>query len=133
MANVRRSFKDPAKQRGDYALKTAAYTIKNSESGTTFMWNSATAFNFTLPPVQSEFKGVYFDFVITTAATSGTGHGVSPNSVDKVFTPGATWTDNKDVYFATASDAVGNGFRLTSDGKDGWILTQLNGTLSQEL
>lgn len=132
MANVFRGVKDPAKQRGDYVTATAATTLKNSDSGKVCQWNSATAFNFNLPPVQRGFKGVFFDFVVTTAATSGTGHGVSPNSVDKVFTPGQTWTDNKDVYFATAGDAVGNGFRLTSDGKDGWILTHLNGTLAQE-
>ena len=131
MANAK-NIKEPVTQPGKYQSKTAAYTIKNSESGTTFMWHSATAFNFSLPPVQIGKKGVYFDFIIRTAATSGTGHGVSPSANDQVFTPGATWTDNKDVYFATAGDAVGNGFRLTSDGVDGWILTHLNGTLSQE-
>lgn len=132
MANLNRSVKDPAKLRGQYITATAAYTLKNSDSGKVCQWNSTTAFNFNLPPVQKALRGVYFDFIVTTAASSGTGHGVSPNAVDKVFTPGATWTDNKDVYFATAGDAVGNGFRLTSDGVDGWILTGLHGTLSQE-
>jgi len=131
MANAR-ALKQPLKQRGDYAAKTAAYTLKNSDSGSLFKWNHATSFNFTLPPVKPAFKGVFFDFVVSTAATSGTGHGVSPASVDKVFTPGATATDDKDVYFATAGDAVGNGFRLVSDGVDGWHLCFLNGTLTQE-
>ena len=111
--------------------KTAAYTVKNSESGTLFKWNSATAFLFSLPPVSKTLPGVFFDFSIETAATSGTGHGVSPASVDRIFGAG-TPTDNKDVYFATAGDAVGNGFRLTSDGVDGWHLTAIFGTLTQE-
>lgn len=111
--------------------KTAAYTVKNSESGTLFKWNDAAAFNFTLPPVKKTAAGVFFDFSIETAATSGTGHGVSPASVDKFFgvdTP----TDDKDIYFATAGDAVGNGFRLVSDGVDGWHVINIVGTLTQE-
>jgi len=111
--------------------KTAAYTVKNSESGTLFKWNAAAAFVFTLPPVSKTTAGVFFDFSIETAATSGTGHGVSPNSADKIFgvdTP----TDNKDIYFATAGDAVGNGFRLVSDGVDGWHVINRFGTLTQE-
>ena len=36
------------------------------------------------------------------------------------------------VRFATAGDAVNNGFRLTSDGNDGWHVTAINGTLTQE-
>ena len=111
--------------------KTAAYTVKPSDSGTLFKWNSATAFNFNLPPVSKATAGIYFDFSIETAATSGTGHGVSPASADKIFGAG-TPTDNKDVYFATAGDAVGNGFRLISDGVDGWHLTAIFGTLTQE-
>lgn len=111
--------------------KTAAYTVKNSESGTLFKWNDAAAFNFTLPPVKTTAAGVFFDFSIETAATSGVGHGVSPASVDKFFgvdTP----TDDKDIYFATAGDAVGNGFRLVSDGVDGWHVINRFGTLTQE-
>jgi hypothetical protein len=111
--------------------KTAAYTVKNSDAGALFKWNSATAFIFSLPPVSKTAAGVYFDFSIETAATSGTGHGVSPASTDRIFGAG-TPTDNKDVYFATAGDAVGNGFRLISDGVDGWHLTAIFGTLTQE-
>jgi len=125
-------IKEPTRLRGDYVDASSATTLKASDSGKTVWWNSATAVTVTLPPVLKHQKGVFFDFIIRTAATSGTGHGVSPDANDKVWTPGATPTDNKDVYFATAGDAVGNGFRLTSDGVDGWILTALNGTLSQE-
>lgn len=132
MANAK-ALKRPRTQDGKVLDKSAAYTLKASESGSVCKWNSATAFNFTLPKVQKSEVGIFFDFVIMTAATSGTGHGVSPNAVDKVFTPGATATDDKDVYFATAGDAVGNGFRLISDGVDGWHLCFLNGTLTQEL
>lgn len=132
MADISKRIKSPRRERGDYAAKTAAYTLKNDESGTIFKWNSATAFNFTLPPVQKALKGVFFDFIVSTAATSGTGHGVSPNANDKVFAPGVTATDDKDIYFDTASDAVGNGFRLISDGVDGWHLVHLNGTIAQE-
>ena len=132
MADISKRIKSPRRERGDVITKTAAYSLKSSDSGSICKWNSATAFNFNLPPVQKALKGVFFDFVITTAATSGTGHGVSPVSVDKIFTPGQTATDDKDVYFATAGDAVNNGFRLTSDGVDGWHVTAINGTLTQE-
>ena len=124
MANAK-ALKRPAVTAGvtPVVKKTAAYTIKNSDSGTFFKWNSATAFNFTLPPVKKTAAGIFFDFAIETAATSGTGHGVSPASVDKIFgVAGATPTDDKDVYFKTADDALGDGFRLVSDGVDGWHL-----------
>lgn len=132
MADISKRIKSPRRERGDYAAKTAAFSLKSSDSGTIYKWNSATAFIFQLPPVQTALKGVFYDFIIQTAATSGTGHAVSPAAVDKIFAPGVTATDNKDIYFATASDAVGNGFRLVSDGVDGWHLIALNGTISQE-
>lgn len=132
MGNAK-ALKRPASTFGPVPVtkKTAAYTVKNSESGVLFKWNSATAFNFTLPPVSKTAAGVFFDFSIETAATGGTGHGVSPNSADKIFGVG-TPTDDKDVYFATAGDAVGNGFRLVSDGVDGWHVINRFGTLTQE-
>ncbi len=127
-----RNIKTPPKETGVVSVKTAAYTIKPSESGTTFVWNSATAFNFTLPPVRSWNKGMYFDFVIRTAATSGAGHGVSPNASDKVFGATATAVDDKDVYITTATDVIGDGFRAVSDGVDGYQLKFIQGIIAQE-
>lgn len=135
MGNAK-AIKRPAKTEGvtPVVKKTAAYTLKNSDSGTFFKWNSATAFLFTLPPVAKTQAGIYFDFAIETAATSGTGHGVSPASVDKIFgVAGATPTDDKDVYFATADDAIGDGFRLVSDGVDGWHLCAIHFTTAGAL
>jgi len=132
MADISTRIKTPRRERGDYATKTAAYTIKSSDSGTLFKWNSATAFTFTLPAVARALKGVFFDFIVQTAATSGTGHGVSPAAADKIYAPGITEADDKDIFFATASDAVGNGFRLVSDGVDGWHVSAQNGTISRE-
>lgn len=132
MSDISKTLKQPRRQTGAFLTKTAVYTLKNSDSGSTCEWNSAVAFNFNLPPVKKTAKGVFYDFVILTAATSGTGHGVSPDANDKLFTPGQTATDNKDVYFATAGDAVSNGFRIVSDGVDGWHMSSINGTLSQE-
>jgi len=132
MADISKRIKFPPRQRGDVEVKTAAYTLKDSDSGKTFVWNSAVSFNFTLPPVKKTSKGVFFTFVIRTAATSGTGHGVNPASVDKVAGATATAVDDKDVYFATASDAIGNGFTLISDGVDGYQAVSINGTLAQE-
>ena len=131
MANAK-VLKFPRTERGDFTASTAAVTLKASDSGRTFAWNSATAFNFNLPAVQKSQKGIFYHFIVNTAATSGTGHGVSPASVDKIVAPGITAADNKDVYFATASDAVGNGFTLVSDGVDGWFVRAINGTLTQE-
>jgi len=107
--------------------KTAAYTVKNSESGTLFKWNSATSFDFTLPPVKKTAAGVYFDFAVETLTTSG-GHGVVPNSVDKIFF--ASKTDGQSVVISAATDAVGDGFRLVSDGVDGWHLVFGRGTFA---
>lgn len=124
MANAK-GVKNPPTERGDVITATATYTLKNSDSGKICKWNSTTAFNFNLPPVQKAFKGVFYDFIIMTAASSGTGHGVSPNAVDTVYNPAGAATDDKDVYFATASDKVGLGFRLVSDGVNGWHLIHL--------
>lgn len=132
MADISKRIKFPPRQRGDVEVKTAAYTLKDSDSGKTFVWNSSTSFNFTLPKVQKSSKGVFFNFIIRTAAGSGTGHGVSPNAADKVFGATASAVDDKDVYFATAGDAIGNGFTAISDGVDGWQLISINGTLTQE-
>ncbi len=131
MANAN-ALKFPRTERGDVSVATAAATLKASDSGKTFVWNSTTAFTFTLPAVQKSQKGIFYHFIVNTAATSGTGHGVSPASVDKIVAPGVTATDNKDIYFATASDAVGNGFTLVSDGVDGWFVRAINGTVTQE-
>lgn len=132
MADISGSLKSPVKRRGNRITATAAYTLKNSESGSVCEWNSATSFNFNLPPVSRANKGTFYTFVIKTLATGGVGHGVSPASVDQVRVSGQTPTDNKDAYFATASDAVGNGFTIESDGKDGWLLYGVHGTVAQE-
>lgn len=104
--------------------KTAAYTVKNSEAGSLFKWNSTTAFNFTLPPVKKTAAGVFFDFAIEGVPGSGA-HGVTPNSADKVFI--LSKTDGQTV---TAGTDVGNGFRLISDGVDGWHLVFGRGTFA---
>ena len=131
MANARH-LKSPEKETGEFTVKTAAFTLKDSDSGTLFKWNSATSFNFTLPPVGKASKGVHFDFVVMTAASGGVGHGVSPNSADTVFIPGASNADDKDIYFATASDVVGDGFRLVSDGVNGWHVKFVTGLVIKE-
>jgi len=131
MASITR-IKSPARQFFATQAKTAAYTILPSESGTLFKFNSATSFNFTLPAVNRSMKGLFYDFQIQTAATSGTGHGFSPAAADKIFGATATAVDDKDVYWAEGGDAIGNSCRLTCDGVDGWHVTALNGTLSQE-
>ena len=77
-------------------------------------------------------SGVFFTFVIRTAATGGAGHGVSPNSVDKVFGATATAVDDKDVYVTTATDVIGDGFTAISDGVDGWQLVHIQGVIAQE-
>ena len=108
------SLKFPRTERGDYSAKTAAYTLLPSDSGKTFAWNSSTNFKFTLPPVQKSQKGIFYHFVVATAAStaSSNGHGITPNSVDKIVAPGVTAADAKYVYFDSSSDAVGNGFTL---------------------
>jgi hypothetical protein len=132
MADISKTLKFPIRRRGNRITATAVYSLKASESGSLCEWNSTTGFNFNLPKVTPELKGVFYTFVIKTAATSGTGHGVSPNAVDQIRVPGATPTDNKDLLFVTATDAVGNGFTIECDGKDGWFAYDLMGTFSQE-
>ena len=132
MADISKTIKFPVRGRGNRITATAVYTLKNSESGSVCEWNSATSFNFNLPPVRPENKGVFYRFVIMTAATGGVGHGASPASVDQIRVPGAAFADNKDLLFVTATDAVGNGFILESDGRDGWLAHSLIGTFSRE-
>lgn len=131
MANAK-ALKLPRSERGDHSLAVAATTLTAGDSGKTFMWNHATAFLFTLPAVQKSQKGIFYNFIINTAATSGTGHGIDPASVDQIVAPGLTAADGKYVVFLTGSDAVGNGFRLVSDGTDGWFMTALTGTVNRE-
>jgi|TARA_R110000824_G_scaffold10267_1_gene45449 hypothetical protein len=131
MANAK-ALKLPRSERGDFTAAAAATTLTAGDSGKTFAWNHATALLFTLPAVQKSQKGIFYHFIVNIAATSGTGHGVSPASVDKIIAPGVTATDDKDIYFATAADYVGDGFTLISDGTDGWYIQSQNGTIVQE-
>lgn len=128
MANAK-AIKRPAKTAGftPVVKKTAAYTVKTSDSGTLFKWNSDTAFNFTLPPVTKSQAGVFFDFSIEVLPSSGA-HGVAPASTDKIFI--LSKTDGQAVTFDDTVDAVGDGFRLISDGVDGWHLVFARGTFA---
>jgi hypothetical protein len=55
---------------------------------------------------------------------------VSPNAADKIFGNGFTATDNKDII-----NTLGSGWDevvLVGDGVDGWFISEMNGTWTQE-
>lgn len=132
MADISKTVKAPAKVRFSFESFTASDTLLPKESGKLCKFNSASTVILSLPPASKSRPGEYFDFVIDTAATSGVGHSVSPSANDKIFIPGATNVDNKDLYWPTATDAVGNGARIVSDGVDGWHVVWVTGTFAKE-
>lgn len=103
---------------------TAARTLKTRENGALVIFNSATAFTVTLPPVQ---KGLYFTFFIKVAA-SATGHvvavGTGPKMYGKVGPTGAAAaaTTSKGRLNTQATSVVGDALDVWCDGTN-WYAT----------
>jgi len=98
------------------SAKTAAYTVLNKDCGTLFTTTGASgAVTFTLPTASAANAGVWFEFF---------------NSVDQTMTIACATNDTLIVFndvaadsiaFSTASEKIGGGVRVVSDGSK-WLV-----------
>lgn len=111
---------------------TANTTLTVADVNKTIVFNAAAAIVATLPSAAA-VPGGRFKFVTRTAATSGTGHAVSPVAAESVGggVTGLTTTVNKDIYVPTASDAVTDRLEIVSDGTN-WVVTDYVGAWAKE-
>lgn len=90
-------------------VKTADYTVKSEESGTIFTTTGATAaVNFTLPAIS---EGPFWFEFYNGADQNMT---VTAGAVDTVVTYNDLAADS--IAFSTASEKIGGGVRIFSDG-----------------
>lgn len=102
-------------------VTSANVTLTSRDDGAVVIFDSTTARTVSLPATA---KNLQFTFVIKQLPGSGT-HAISPVSVDKIFAPGFTAADNKDIVASSAADAVGDFVTLTGDGVDGYFVTAI--------
>jgi hypothetical protein len=101
--------------------KTASFSLTAEDDGAIVILDSTTAIVATLP---STAKGMQFTFLVKQLPGAGV-HAISPAAADKIFGPGLTAADNKDLQASAAADAVGDFVTLTGDGADGWFITAI--------
>ena len=104
----------------------AAYTVTENDHGRTITAD-AVDLVVTLPAVDNDNAGMYVDFVVRTVSAT-TGLSLSPAAADNI----DGGTDNKDLINTAATDAVGDGVRLTSNGITGWDSSLRTGTWAAE-
>jgi hypothetical protein len=100
---------------------TSNVTLTPADDGAVVVLNSTTALTISLP---ATLAGLQFTFVIKQLPSSGT-HAISPVAADKIFAPGFTAADNKDIVATATADAVGDFVTLTGDGVDGYFVTAI--------
>lgn len=112
---------------------TASGSLTKADSGKKIVFNSATPIVLELPAAANA-KGCEFEFVWRTLATSGVGHAVSPVAADSIGggITALTQTVNKDIFSATATDALTDRLHLASDGVSNWDVLELTGTITKE-
>ena len=92
-----------------YVVKTAAYTVLETESGTCFLTTGATAaFTFTLPAIST--GPWHFEFI----AVADFGMTVAAATVDTMLTFNDAAADS--VAFSTASEIMGARILVDCDG-----------------
>ena len=100
------------------AAKTAAYTVKASESGTVFHTTGATgAVTFTLP---APTEGLHYEFVNTVAQNMV----ITCGTTDKIVHLNDAAADS--ITFSTGSQQIGAVCKVVSDGAK-WFATTHNG------
>lgn len=105
------------------AIKTANYTVLESESGTTFIANAADLV-FTLP---ATVAGLVYTF-INAAVSVGVGLSISPAAADNI----NEGVDNKDLINSGATDVLGDAVTVVGSGTDGWFTVAKIGTWAAE-
>lgn len=112
-------------------LKTASWTVLNSDHGKHFVVDTTDDVVATLPAVNATNKGIRVRFSLKQLPASAA-FAVSPNSADKIYGNGFTAADDKDAICTAASDRVGDSIELQSDGVDGWFITDVVGTWARQ-
>jgi hypothetical protein len=109
-------------------LAAASQSLQVSSSGTKYVGVADAV--FTLPSLQSSYKGVWFEFECG-AVSAGTGLSISPQSADNIRGNGLTAVNNKDLINSGATDRLGDMVRLYTDG-DNWIIEAIIGTWDKQ-
>lgn len=114
-------------------LVTAAVTLTASQvDGLTVVFDSTTSRVVTLPAAAS-CKGARIKAVWKQLTAASTGHGFTPATGDYIGggVTALTVVANQSLYSASGSDAVTDRVELTSNGVDGWLVTDFVGTFSK--
>lgn len=106
---------------GRVRILTAAATLTPADDGSLVIFPAGAGIAVTLPPTA---PGLTFTFAIGGLSTSGV-HAISPAAVDKIFAPGVTAADNKDLTSSATADTIGDFVTLRGDGVDGWYVTAI--------
>jgi hypothetical protein len=123
MADIRKLKRPPRRDGLVPVAKTAAYTVKPQESGSTFYFNSSTAFAITLPKITKQMKGYYYTFVIKTATGAGT-HSLAPASTDAIALKGVISAGTSVVG---TTNTAGDTIQVECDGTN-WVVPMYRGT-----
>jgi hypothetical protein len=110
-------------------IVTGADALTAEESGKVMMINSTTTRIISLPATAA---GLVYTIVVKVAATSGTGHSISPVAADKIIESSITPADDKDLINTQATGAAGDSITLVGDGVDGWLVVAKTGTWARE-
>lgn len=106
---------------GRHRALTAATTLTAADDGAFLTFGAGAGFAVTLPPTAA---GLTYTFAIAGLSTSGV-HAISPNANDKIFGPGITAADDKDLTSLAAADTIGDFVTLKGDGVDGWFVVAI--------
>lgn len=115
-------------------LVTASTTLTASQvDGLTVVFDTTTSSLVTLPAAAT-CKGARIKAVWKQLTAASTGHGFNPVAADFIGggVSALTVVVNKDLYSASGSDTVNDRIELTSDGVNGWLVTDFVGTFSKE-
>jgi len=107
---------------------TAAYTIKDSDNGMTFVIGAGDVV-VTLPALTSTKPGLTYTFILAAAALAGsTGFKITPAAADSINGNGLTSVASESLLCAVAGDREGDMVTLASDSTTNWYITSINGT-----
>jgi hypothetical protein len=132
MASVKFGIKYPFTEFKGVKTVTASTTLTKEDSHKLIVIDTTTAVVITLPKTRNDLK---FTFFLAQLPGSG-GHAVSPQAADQIRFKGATFADDKDMFFgsdaAGAGDVVGDTVTLVGDGSVGWYAISVAGSLTRE-
>lgn len=128
MPNILARLDQPVTVEGVITQTTTPIQLHERQNGTTVVFNSTTSMIANLPPPR---KGLWFQFYVKVAATSGVGHLIHSSSAAKTFAKGFSEAVGKGAVNTQASGAKGDSFYVVSDGTD-WYGIASAGTWARE-